>query len=382
MKRILIFLFVAGFFLRAYPQNSSVFVLVDVSKSVSRSDLEKAKTALTDVLLGRSLSNAHVNFGSASELLACQLQQGDRLSILKFGSKATLMNNDFSLTPVRNMPGDVIQQVNSRFPTALTDDRTYLVLAKAKVAEYAKSNNISNYRLYLITDNISDDYGPNGKPDYTDYERSLAEGYNTSTNPVKEAPSIKVKLNAARNQDYVLEFIPEVDVTAYNLPNQTPPAVTDNEEFSTIRLTSYANGKRNNEVQAKSSPLSINWSCSNFPEGGKFTVIIVQYGGGKYRDVRKDLSTYSASFRVPDGKYRVTVSAQNFQAEPDTTYVDLKTGGGGWFWILFLFLLAAGAGYYYWQRKRRMKLEDEQVTGDRDIFSQNDPGSGSQDKYF
>ena len=380
MKRLLIFLVCLGSCIRAFPQQSNVFVLVDVSKSVNRPDLDNARQALTDVLLGKPLSNAHVNYGSPSELLACRLQSGDRLSVLKFGNKETIMNNDFSLSRVTNLPDDLLQVLNSRFPRDLTDNRTYLMLAKAKVAEYAKSNNISNYRLYLITDNISDDYGPNGRPDYTAYERDLAQGYNTSTNPVKESPSVKVKLNNARNQDYVLEFIPEVDITAYNLPSQSIPPVTDTEEYSTIRLTSYANGRRNNEVEASAESLNISWSCSNFPEGGKFTVIIAQYAGGKFRDIRENITTYSTTFKVPDGKYRVTVSAQNFEAEPASTFVEVKTGGGAWFWILLLLLLAGGTGYYYWQRRRRMKLEDEQASTGQDIFSQSD--SGTQDKYF
>lgn len=380
MKPLLIFLVCLMSVITAYPQSSDVFVLVDVSKSVNGPDLEKARIALTDVLLGKSLSNAYVSYGSSSELLACRLQPGDRISVLRFGNKETIMNNNFALSAVRNLPDDVLQVLNSRFPQNLTDNRTYLMLSKAKVAEYAKSHNITSYRLYLITDNISDDYGPNGRPDYTDYERDLAQGYNTSANPVKESPSIKVKLNNARNQDYVLEFIPDVDITDYNLPNQSAPPVTDAEEYSTIRLTSYANGRRNNEVEATAESLSINWSCSNFPEGGKFTVIIAQYEGGKFRDIREDINSYSTTFRVPDGKYRITVSAQNFQAEPASTYVEVNTGGGGWFWILLLLLLAGGAGYYYWQRKRRMKLEDEQAGSGQDIFSQHD--TGTQDKYF
>ncbi|MBR9999770.1 MAG: VWA domain-containing protein [Cyclobacteriaceae bacterium] len=385
MKRFLTFIFFIGAVFPAFPQGSNVFVLVDVSKSVNQSDLNQAKTTLTDVLLGNSLSNAFVNFGSPAELLTCKLEPGDKIAILKFGNKQTLTDNNFNLAQIRDMPEDVLQQVNQGYPRNLTDDRTYLMLAKAKVAEYAKSNNISGYRLYLITDNISDDYGPNGRPEYTDYERSLAEGYNTTANPVIEASSIKVRLNNARNKDYVLEFIPEVDISGYNLPNPSSPVIiTDVEESSIIRLTSLANGRRNNEVETKSETLNINWSCTNYPEGGRFTVIIAQYDGGKFRDVKKDLSSYNASFRVPDGKYKITVSAQNFQADPDTTYVRINAGGGGWFWIFLLLLAAGGAGYYYWNRRRRIKIEDAGVARDRDIFSPGDTTSQdpSKTEYF
>ena len=93
-----------------------------------------AKQALTDVLLGNSLTNANVTYGSLPDLAACKLKSGDKLSILKFGDKTTILTNTPSPSLIQNIPNDVNQQINSSFPSLLTDNRTYITLAKAKVS--------------------------------------------------------------------------------------------------------------------------------------------------------------------------------------------------------------------------------------------------------
>ena len=222
MKRSFLAVFLIIYSFITYSQ-SNVFVLVDVSKSVSQVDLNNAKLTLSEVLIGTNLSKAFVSQGSQGDLARFNLKQGDRLSIAKFGS----LNTTLAINPVQT----TIQNINADVSLALgsnnwvpTDNQTYFTLAKAKIAEFAKGNNIFKYKLYIISDNVNDDFGPGGKPNYPDdYTRNLAEGYNTSSNPISEAGFTKLKFSTSSL--FTLSFSPEVDVSKYSPPGGTPPPV-------------------------------------------------------------------------------------------------------------------------------------------------------------
>jgi hypothetical protein len=385
MKRLLplIFLFVSVQLI--YGQNY-VFVLVDVSKSIKQSDLNGAKQALTDILSGNPLTNANIAFGVAPDLAACKLKPGDKLAIMKFGDKATDLANPPSPVLIQNIPTDIQQQVNSLFPTALTDNTTYLKLAEAKVAEYAYNNQIKEYRLYKITDGIEDDYGPNGKPDYTDYERTLVDAYGTTSNPISVAPSTKVKLNNPLNKDYFLEFIPKVDISKIVLPNQPPPSLVDTPTVvAEIKIVTNSGGKKNKEVELKDGTIKIGWTCTNCPPGIKYTVLVSEYDGGKFREIKKDLTETTATINVPDGKFKVTVSAQNFPVTSDTTFIKVSTGGFWWLIILIVILAAVGYGIKRWNDGRDEKLKNPGAGKAENLFANNKttstPNSSNTD-YF
>ena len=57
---------------------------------------------------------------------------------------------------------------------------------KSKNGRDCKEENINNYKLIFVSDNISDDFG--GRPNYSAYEQQLVDGYNTQSNPVREEP--------------------------------------------------------------------------------------------------------------------------------------------------------------------------------------------------
>jgi hypothetical protein len=125
---------------------NNVFVLVDVSLSVSQSDLTNAKQALNEVLTGVTPSSATVSQGYVADIPNFKLAVGDKLSVSKFGSLNTTLAINPNPTTIQNLTADVIQVLNvSSWRPA--DGQTYLTLAKAKIAEYAKSHNISKYKL-------------------------------------------------------------------------------------------------------------------------------------------------------------------------------------------------------------------------------------------
>jgi len=367
-----------------YAQNN-VFVLVDVSKSVTQTDLNNAKQALTEVLTGLPLSRAFVAQGSQSDLANFKLVAGDKLAVVKFGSLQTTLAINPAPSQIQNVDADVSQVLNSSVWTP-TDHQTYLTLAKAKIAEYAKSNNIANYKLCLISDNLNDDYGQGGKPNYPDdYTRNLVEGYNSSTNPVIEGGYTRLKFEAG---SFFALSVSSVDVSKYNLPPATSPLPpVPGEANPVIAITSPPEAKKGKEHEIKSEMVNVNWSCRNSPKGIKYTVSVSQYDGGKFRETKKDLTTNTATFKVPDGKFRITVSASNFSVSPDYTCIDVSTGSYGWF--IFLAVLAAVVvGYYCWDKKRAEKINPSAATfkgkGD-DLFSAGNRGttsSSSHSDYF
>lgn len=384
MKRLYTILSLIICTLSVYSQNN-VFVLVDVSLSVKPNELNDAKQALNEVLRGSQLSKAFISQGSQQDLVNFKMAQGDKLAIAKFGSLLTTLAINPSPTTIQNVNADVSQVLNSASWTP-TDGQTYITLAKAKIAEYAKNHNITKYKLYVISDNIQDDYGKAGKPNYPDdYTRGLAEGYNTSTNPVSESGYTKLKFDKAK--DFTLSFSPNVDVSKYTLPGGTPPAIVDtNTENAAITITSPPKAKKGKEHEVKSETVNINWTCNNCPQGIKYTVLVSQYDGGKFRETKKDLVANTATFKLPDGKFRITVSSSNYASSSDYTCISVSTGGYGWLIFILILFAAAIIGYYRWKIIQDDKLHGGSTTKTDGIFTNTPNNSGnpnsSSNEYY
>jgi hypothetical protein len=372
--------------LTVHAQSNNIFVLVDVSKSVTQTDMNNAKQALMEVLTGLQLSKAFIAQGNQRDLVNFKLTQGDKLAIVKFGSLQTTLAINPSPTIIQNTTADVNQAINS-FSWTPTDNQTYITLAKAKIAEYTKNHGITKFKLYIISDNVQDDYGPNGKATYPDdYTRNLAESYNTTTNPVNEKASTKVKFS--NTSSYSLTFIPEVDVSKYSLPGGVRPALVDTSSANAaITITSPLKAKKGKEHEMNSEAININWKCDNCPQGIKYMVTISQYESGTFREMKRDLVTNTANFKLPNGKFRVSVSAANYSnASSDTTYISVNTGSYGWIIFLLILVVAGAIGYYYWNKKRQEKIDIFTSNKSDDIYSKGSggatAGNSSNSDYF
>lgn len=381
MKQLYTILYLFICTLSVYSQNN-VFVLVDVSKSVTQKELNDAKQALKEVLTGSSLSKAFISQGSQQDLVNFKMAQGDKLAIVKFGSLLTTSAINPSPTIIQNVNADISQVFNSASWTPI-DGQTYLTLAKAKIAEYAKNQNITKYKLYVISDNIHDDFGRAGRPNYPDdYTRNLVEGYHTSTNPVNEAGPTKLKFDKAK--DFTLSFIPNVDVSNYTLPVVTPPTIIDAENPA-ITITSPPEAKKGNEHEVKTEAVTITWNCPTCPQGIKYTVRVSQYDGGKFRNSKK-CDAPTATFTLPDGKFRITVSATNTTASSDYTCISVSTGGYGWLLFLLILIVGGAVAYYIWNKNRQEKIDVFTNQNSEDPFSAGSggaqTGNSSKPDYF
>lgn len=368
MRHLFLTISISICWLFSLAQND-IFILVDVSKSIKPNELNNGIQAMIEVLAGSTLSRAALYKGNLQDLNNFKLQIGDRISISKFGNLRTSMAINPMPTVVKNPVNDASQLLNS-IPLSPTDNETYLRLAKAKIAEYAKNHNISNYNLYIISDNIDDHFGTGGKPNYPDtYTRDLADSYNTTGNIVNEKGWTKINFPTSTNLDFTLSFSP-VDVSRFSLPVGAPPITTGDNVISSIVLNSPPKAKRGNEYKIESENLNIVWSCSNTPKGGLFSVKVSSYEGGKFSESRKDLSATSTSIKIPRGKFKITVTAQNFTANSDTTCVYRSSNSAGWLIALSLLAVAGVVGYYYWNKRRQAKIEFSAAENSDDIFSQ------------
>lgn len=384
MKRLYTILSLLIFTFSVSAQNN-VFVLVDVSLSVSQTDLTNAKQALNEILTGVTPTKAFIAQGNAADLPNFKLAVGDKLSVSKFGSLNTTLAISPNPATIQNLSADVNQVLNASVWTPV-DGQTYLTLAKAKIAEYAKNHNISKYKLYIISDNINDNYGKGGKPNYPDeYTRNLAEGYNTSNNPVSEGGYTKLKFSA--NSLFTLSLSPNVDVSKYNIPGaNTQPTTSDtNSTPASITLTSFANGKKDKPVPTGSNSFTVSWTC-NCPLNTKYNVMLTEIGGSKYRDLsKKSIPANTVKFTdVPSGQFRITVSAMNVNSA--TTYVETPSSSYGWLIFLLILIVAGAVGYYFWNKRRQEKIDVFASNKADDIFSKNTgsstTGNSSNSDYF
>jgi len=363
MKKFKIILFLFLFATVLYAQDH-FFILVDVSKSVRQSELNDAKQAINEILTGAPLSKAFIAHGSQQDLALFRIKAGDKIGIARFGSLSTTLAINPQLTTIQNIDADLSTAINSISWTP-TDNQTYLTLAKAKISEFAKRNNISRYRLCLISDNVNDDFGPNGLPNYPDdYTRNLVESYNTSTNPIREAGFTRLKFD--KTSLFTISFSPSVDITGYTLPGGTTTTIVDNPAIS----INSPKGTKNSPVLLKSETLNLNWTCSHCPEGIRYSVRISQEGG-KFRENKTNLTSNRLSINLPNGQFSITVSSSNVTGvSSDTTFISVNEGGYGWLLVLSTLLAGAGGGYYFWDKKRREKIENV-FENQPDIFDTN-----------
>lgn len=379
MKLFTTLIFFLAFTAVSYSQKD-VFVLVDVSKSISQQELNDARQALYEVLTGAPLTKAFVKYGKQQDLPGFKLMPGDKFAVSKFGSLNTTLAINPQPVALQNVATDVNQQLNS-IDWKPADQQTYITLAKAKIAEYAKNHQIGKYKLYVVSDNIQDDYGKSGKPTYPDdYTRNLAEDYNSSGNPVTEAGFTKLKFSA--NSNFAISLVPEVDVTKYKLPSSPPPIPPDTtDKVATITITSPPKTKKENEYELNSENLSVNWTCNNCPQGVKYKAMVTQYDGGNFRQTQNSLTSNAAIFKLPDGKFKITISASNYPAaSSDVTFVSVSTTNLTWLLLLLILIVLAWVGYYFWNKKRQDKITNTSSNRTDDIFSSSS-GSSTSD-YF
>lgn len=361
-------LYILTLFLLLFPflgnSQDNVVVLVDVSKSIKQSYFAQTKNVVKDIILGNPINNSNfsVSIDAKSPIIIGKkplISSGKKLLIMPFG-ETYWMNASFKPTSISILPTDVETYINSKYPTRVSDNRTYLKLAKARAAQVAKSQGMDTYFLLLVSDNINDDYGgPNTKPVYNAAQRHLVENFATLSNPYLAPKHGEI--------DFVLDHNYKIRIFHVNLANwnYSPPASLipsmkkDSIEYCKLKFISYTNGTRKKPKEVKNNQITFRWTASNSVEGTKYNFSIKSTDGNKQNNITKKTSSNSFSTELPNGTYRISVSVPGGACFSDTTYIEIDGGGSGsGFWILFLLVALVAAGFWLYKRNERNKTEE------------------------
>lgn len=380
MKRFLyIFLFFGAFKINA---QENVFVLVDISKSVNQSELTNAKQLVSDVLTNRYSGSSY--FSSNSSTPSFNFSSGGYLSILHFGDKSTVINNMPNVHKVTNS-NEVSSIISNEFKTRPTDNRTYLTLAKAKCADIAYQNNIKEYSIILVSDNVSDDFG-GSTTNYTTTEQNLVNRLNTITNTFAGSLFIynqrnaftvlfhKINLSgyggkADSDSDGVPNLIDNCPNTLKGVKvNQFGCPDTTSEQLK-IELTTFKGGTSSRPVTHKENKITISWFCKNAPPNAQYKIRAspMNISGEKTQTFAATGNSYSIT-NLSKGTWKITVlsASPNFNATSATTIIEINTGRSNWFLWFLLMTVLGGLGYWYWK-----KLQDDKIKK-LDSMSSND----------
>jgi hypothetical protein len=294
----------------------NIFVLVDVSKSVKSHQLDNAKTALREIFTTGNVATGNLVGGSVTDLQFYKLQANDKVAINTFGNLQTSANIVPILKTVNNLAND-IDNILGSIQWYPKDNTTYLTLARAKIAEFAKSRHINNYVLIEISDNINDDYGPNGRPDYEGniYLKDLIDKYNTTNNKVTDNGWTKVALD---NTVFRLSFTSGVNISAY-----TPPKFQATNSGITITFPSQT--KKGAELEINDASFNLTWVCLKCNPDVEYSVHIEGYDGNTYSETIDTINADFAKIKLTqNGFYQFVVSARNCDLIPDTAFVNFN----------------------------------------------------------
>lgn len=384
MKKIISLIFILILSIQIKAQDN-VFVLVDVSKSVTQQELTNAKQLVKQVLSGNYSSSS--TFSNNGQVPNYNFSSGSHLLIMHFGDKGTTMNSNPQVNSITNH-SQIEAMIDQYFRTNPTDNRTYLTLAKAKCADEAYQRSIKEYTIVLVSDNVSDDFG-GSITGYSIEEQKLVNRLNTITNTFagslftynyRSAFTVlfqKINLTGyGGSSDSDADGVPDLidncpdtpkglQVNQYGCPDTIPSSLK-------IELTSFNGGTSKKPFLIKDNKFTISWFCKNAPKDVQYKIRLspVKNSGEKTQILSSAGNSYNVQ-NISDGIWKITVSSgtPNFNASSASTTVEVNSNGSAWFlWLLLLFLLFGG-GYWYWKKMQRDKLQKLNSTSNKDNFS-------------
>lgn len=376
IKRLCLIILVCFPFFSAIAQGD-VIVLVDVSRSIQQSHFIEARSVVKNMLLGNPINNSNfvMNLDPRSSLKIGEgiplVAKGKKIIIFPFGESWRI--NHIVDPKVIDTPSDISTYFDNNYPRQVSDQKTYLELSKAKMAQIAKSQGIEEYILVLVSDNVHDDYGgSNARPQYTAVQKALLDNFNTASNPYVD---IKQGTIDFIDEELYKISIFSADITSWNPPPPPPPGIDSTvTKACQIRLTSFANGKKGREKEVKNNPVTFRWSAKNYPKGTKFTITIRSTTGNNKNNVSKLTTSNSFQTKLADDSYRVSVSSPI--CAPTTTYIKVKTekSGGGFLFLLLILGLLGGIGYWLYKRRQEDSIRklSSNTTGGEEVHYQED----------
>ena len=320
MKR-LVLIFGLIFSVFCVHAQKNVYVLIDLSKSIDKHQLQEAKKVLTQILQGTTPSDIEFITGFNSDLQKFQLKQNDQLSVNVFGGKALTCKMKPELTIIKD--NNTIDKIVNNVSWYLNQEWTYYKLAKAIIARDAKDKGIESYLLCIISDGY-DSFPDSGKPGYDDDQKNLVIKYDSGSEGVVENRTTTYKMSDAtkhdKNKDDLLfTLISDVDISKFMKPNK----IKYSSEGINIIIPTRAN--KDKPFLIDSENVKLEWQCTSKLTNLVYSVTLNGYDGNNYSNIIDTLTTETYLLKsLINGKYEIIVSANNSSIIPDTTYIDVN----------------------------------------------------------
>ena len=323
MRRFIFFIILV-FCVFCINAQKDVYVLVDLSGTMCPNQLKEAKDALLQIFKGIAPSTLTLNTGDASDLKKLALQVNDRVSINGFGEREYTWRMSPRLEVVDSNNLDNI--VNSSVFSITPNHRwTFLTLAKAKIADYARRNsNQRSYILCMITDDGLDDYPSNVYPRFTPEQALLVDKYPSVNEGVNEGnrttffmdESLKQKRNA---QNLRFDIFPDIKVGNF-IPTNQIINTTDG-----INILIPTRAAKDKPFFIYEDNVKIEWECTSSLSNLIYTVKMIGFDGTNFSYSSDTITEKSHHVKaLANGRYEIAVSANNTSIISDVTYIEVN----------------------------------------------------------
>jgi hypothetical protein len=383
MKRLLyiLLLFFVAFQISA---QENVFILVDVSKSGVKKFKEKAgKNIIQDIVMATYSTSKHPDWkllDSINTITNINIKQiinskgsplvtnNSVVGILEIGDYNRHLNNRAfeRISPTKSFE----DFYKTNYPINVwKDNNTIIELPMAWLASFLKSENISNYFLFVLSDEQQDKGNPGTGSHYSIEDKRLIADYGKGS----KKPEKICTFNAIENGKDMFLTLWSVDLSGNPItPTTNTGIIIPPSEVFKIELTNFKGGTSSKPIIHKENKLTIGWFCKNAPKNAQYKIRISPIGisGEKTQTYKATGNSYSVS-NLSNGKWKITVSSDsaNFNASSATTTIEINTGGSYWFlWLL----LIAGLGFGGYLLKKKIdadKLEKLNSMSNNDSFS-------------
>ena len=361
-KKILILIIVLFPSIFCYSQKD-VIVLVDISKSIKQNDFVAVKQTVKNLLKGKYISPNEIkievdkkttlNIGDEIPLF----KLGDKLLIIPFGERKRFWDNTYNFDKVT----DLDLYFENNYPKRVTDNKTYLELAKIKAANTAKETNVNNYILIMVSDNVNSNFGPNGLPNYTEEQSNSIVDFGTKSNPYLEQKHGTLIYKRNRNYKITISTVNIKDWKPYSPLGKPAQGGAKTETKCNLKFMSFANGIKGKEKIVKTNDIKLRWSANNITQGAKYKISISSTSGNRENNTSKSgLTNNYYSVHLANDTYRVSVTSTDCASDKTFIKVTSSNGGGGFLFLLILATAIGSLGYYLYKKNQDKKMEETQ----------------------
>ena len=381
MKRLLLLLFFIALIFQIKGQNN-VFVMVDVSQSGARQFKEKeGQSLIADIILANYTKNNHPDWkvlddtitdskikqilmGKGSSLVA----NNSVVGVLEIGNynrhlthksfDRLTSNSDFTSFLSRNYPKNV-----------WTDSKTIIELPMAWLAGFLKNENLTEYFVFIISDEQQDKGNPGSLTQYSYEDKKMIADYGKGS----KKPEKICTLNASSNGKEMFLTIWKIDLTGNPIKPITNTGIVIPEgESLKIELTTFKDGTIQKPCTVNNNKFTVSWFCKNAPKNMQYKIKLSpnNISGEKPQSYITAGNSYSFQ-NIADGTWKISIQAASpeFKASSANSTIEVNAGGPTWLYWLLPIAGIIGGGVWWMRKMKNDKIKKLNSFSDNDSFS-------------